>query len=238
MALFSAFVGLTLQQEVAAQTGVRVERLGDAPIIAPGQHPSIGDNIQGPSLIRVPDWVEDRLGTYYLYFADHKGAYIRLAYADDLLGPWRVHPAGSLQIADSYFLSARPELPPDEAERLRTQPTDLGHSRLVEATTPHIASPDVHVDDENRRIVMYFHGLEGVSQQLSRVATSADGIHFDARPRTASTSTLVPSLLAEPTCVRSSTMASPTSCRCRVSSTARVIRWAGSRRVHDSSTRT
>jgi hypothetical protein len=182
MALFSAFVGLTLQPEVAAQTGVRVERLGDAPIIAPGQHPSVGDNIQGPSLIRVPDWVEDRLGTYYLYFADHKGAYIRLAYADDLLGPWRVHPAGSLQIADSYFLSAPPELPPDEAERLRTQPTDLGHSRLVEATTPHIASPDVHVDDENRRIVMYFHGLEGVSQQLSRVATSADGIHFDARP--------------------------------------------------------
>ena len=83
---------------VAAQTGpgVRVERFLDSPIITPSLHPSIGENIQGPSLIRVPDWVENRLGTYYLYFADHKGRYIRLAYADDLLGPWQIHPAGSL----------------------------------------------------------------------------------------------------------------------------------------------
>jgi hypothetical protein len=29
---------------------------------------------------------------------------------------------------------------------------------------------------------MYFHGLEGVSQQLSRVAISSDGIRFQARP--------------------------------------------------------
>ena len=39
----------------------------------------MGDNINGPSLIRVPNWVEGRLSRYYLYFADHKGAYIRLA---------------------------------------------------------------------------------------------------------------------------------------------------------------
>ena len=41
---------------------VRVTRLGDGPIIGPALHPSIGVNIQGPSLIRVPDWIEDRLG--------------------------------------------------------------------------------------------------------------------------------------------------------------------------------
>ena len=69
--------------------GVRVERLLDAPIITPDLHPSIGVNIQGPSLIRVPDWVSEPLGAYYLYFADHKGSYIRLAYADDLLGRGR-----------------------------------------------------------------------------------------------------------------------------------------------------
>ena len=60
-------------------THVRVERLLDGPIIGPDLDPSIGQNIQGPSLIRVPDWVENRLGNYYLYFADHKGRYIRLA---------------------------------------------------------------------------------------------------------------------------------------------------------------
>jgi len=58
----------------------------------------------------------------------------------------------------------------------------LSHDVRTEATTPHIASPDVHVDDENRRIVMYFHGLDGVSRQVSRVATSADGIRFVVRP--------------------------------------------------------
>ena len=45
--------------------GVRVERLLDGPIITPDLHPSIGVNIQGPSLIRVPDWVPDPLGAYY-----------------------------------------------------------------------------------------------------------------------------------------------------------------------------
>ena len=163
---------------------MRVERLLNAPIITPDLHPSIGENIQGPSLIRVPEWVEDRLGAYYLYFADHKGRYIRLAYADDVLGPWKIHPPGSLQIADSYFLTTPPEVPTEEEERLRALPSRLGHDRFIEATTPHIASPDVHIDDENRRIVMYFHGLEGVSRQRSRVATSSDGIHFEARPET------------------------------------------------------
>ena len=185
LALAYGVLGVWARSGLEAQTtttAVRVERLLNAPIITPGLHPSIGENIQGPSLIRVPDWVENPLGAYYLYFADHKGQYIRLAYADDVLGPWRIHPPGSLQIADSYFLTAPPEVTPDEAARLRALPSNLGHDRLVEATTPHIASPDVHVDHENRRIVMYFHGLADVSRQLSRVATSRDGIHFAARP--------------------------------------------------------
>src|ERR1700760_4153419 len=87
---------------------VRASRLVDRPILTPELHPSIGVNIQGPSLIRVPDWVEGRLGAYYLYFADHKGSYIRLAYADALTGPWRVHPPGSLHLAQSGFLTAPP----------------------------------------------------------------------------------------------------------------------------------
>ena len=63
----------------APDTRVRVERLLDGSIIGPDLDRSIGYNIQGPSLIRVPGWVENRLGNYYLYFADHKGRYIRLA---------------------------------------------------------------------------------------------------------------------------------------------------------------
>ena len=175
-------VGLDAQ----APSNVRVERLLDAPIIAPGIHPSVGENIQGPSVIKVPEWVDDPLGDYYLYFADHKGLYIRLAYADDLLGPWTIHPPGSLQIQDSHFLAEPPAVSSDVAERLRASQERRGvpmsHDGLFEATTPHIASPDVQVDHQNQRIVMYFHGLDDVSTQLSRVATSSDGIHFDARP--------------------------------------------------------
>ena len=98
---------------------MHVTRLIDAPIITPGLHPSIGENIQGPSLIRVPDWVQPRLGTYYLYFADHKGSYIRLAYADDLRGPWEVYEPGSLQIADSHFLTKPPDAPSNLVEEIR-----------------------------------------------------------------------------------------------------------------------
>ena len=77
-------------------TSVKVTRLLDKPIIGPDLHPSIGVNIQGPSLIKVPEWIENPLGKYYLYFADHKGLYIRLAYADELAGPWNIYAPGTV----------------------------------------------------------------------------------------------------------------------------------------------
>ena len=50
-------------------------------------------------------------------------------------------------------------------------------------TTPHIASPDVIVDDARKRFVMAYHGLESFGTQLSRIAISTDGIHFTGRPQ-------------------------------------------------------
>ena len=165
---------------------MRVQRLLDGPIISADLHPSIGRNIQGPSMIRAPDWIESRLGDYYLYFADHKGRYIRLAYADSLLGPWRIHPPGSLQLEGSCFLTEPPKVTPEQVAqfevRLQQSRVVISHDLLLEITTPHIASPDVHVDQPGRRIVMYFHGLDGVGTQVTRVATSPNGIDFDAQP--------------------------------------------------------
>ena len=57
----------------------------------------------------------------------------------------------------------------------------IGHDPIKERTWPHIASPDLHINHENERIIMYFHGLESFGKQLTRVATSKDGIHFEAR---------------------------------------------------------
>jgi hypothetical protein len=84
------------------------------PSLTPDLHPSIGRNIQGPSAIRAPDWIEHRLGDYYLYFADHKGRYIRSGYARHLTGPWTVYAPGGLQLEKSCFLTEAPKPAPEQ----------------------------------------------------------------------------------------------------------------------------
>ncbi|MBL8383035.1 MAG: hypothetical protein JNM90_08185 [Burkholderiales bacterium] len=173
----------------APEPNFRAQRFAANPIIVPHMDARMGANVQGPSLIRVPPWIENPLGRYYLYFADHKGSYIRLAYADALAGPWRTHAPGALQLADSRFPAANLPLPPDAAIAPRAADLD-GHAPagtpgipdpIEDGVTAHIASPDVHVDEANRRIVMYYHGLERFRIQRTRVALSADGIAFTAR---------------------------------------------------------
>lgn len=131
----------------------RAERLAREPIIhpdLPGLEGERGANINGPSLIRVPDWVPSPLGRYYLYFAHHGGHYIRLAYADGLTGPWTVHEPGVLHMDDGPGVK-------------------------------HIASPDVLIDDEARQLCMYFHQPVPDLGQVSFVALSDDGLHWQVR---------------------------------------------------------
>lgn len=134
-------------------TTVHIERIGSEPIIKPHMDARMGDNINGPSLIRVPDWISKPLGRYYLYFAHHDGHYIRMAYADSIAGPWRTHEAGVLPLKNSHFKG-------------------------------HIASPDVHVDHNQQRIRMYYHGDDVPTgtggPQWTRAAVSPDGLNFQA----------------------------------------------------------
>ena len=159
-----------------------VKRVGDSPIIFPELDSSIGTNIQGPSAIRVPDWVENPLGNYYLYFADHKGSYIRLAYANQVEGPWRIHKPGALRIENSFFLTTPPRVSDEKSKQIRDYAKrtkiKFAHDIVKEVTAPHIASPDVLVDEQSKRIVMFFHGLEDVGVQVTRAAVSKDGINF------------------------------------------------------------
>jgi len=178
----------SLSISIAAKAdGVIVDRLLDGPIIFPSLHESVGDNIQGPSLIRVPDWVESPLGKYYLYFADHKGDFIRLAYADQLTGPWMIYAPGSLRLDQTNLPQAPQPLSGHQLKRIAEKMKAMGvdvdnfpHDPLKELTTPHIASPDVHVDHQREKIVMYFHGLKGPGQQVTRLAQSNNGIDFEA----------------------------------------------------------
>lgn len=148
-------------------SGVTVTRLLDQPIITPALDARMGTNIQGPSLIRVPDWIENPLGKYYLYFSEHKGEYIRLAYADELTGPWTVYSPGTLQLSQSYF----PETCP---------PCSVPEDSVLPAYA-HIASPDVIVREDRNELVMYVHGREPMVQ-VTRLATSRNGIDFEGAP--------------------------------------------------------
>jgi hypothetical protein len=135
------------------QMPIVITRSPHNPIVHPGSDASILGNINGPSLIRVPSWIPNPLGRYYLYFAHHQGKFIRMAYADNVLGPYTIYAPGVLPIGETLF------------ER-------------------HIASPDVHIDNDNRVLGMFYHGAgftgpkhENLGQNTC-YAGSSDGLTF------------------------------------------------------------
>jgi hypothetical protein len=154
------------------------------PLITTATSPSLGDNVNGPSVIRVPAWVPDPLGRFYMYFAHHMGAFIRLAYADRLDGPWRIHEPGVLPVAATAFQRPQPD-PPENLENFYT----------------HVASPEAYVDAARRRLILWVHGWytagnrwpagepaarEWARQhgygQFTQAAISSDGRNFEVQP--------------------------------------------------------
>lgn len=105
-------------------------------------------------VIRIIDVIRDlengKKVRYYLYFADHKGKFIRLAYANRPEGPWKVHASGAHQLSQSFFADhiASPETVVDEeSHKIRL----YYHGLTPEERTQH-----------------------------TRVALSDDGVHFSA----------------------------------------------------------
>ncbi len=130
---------------------VEARRIGNGPIITAADLPDDdGVNINGPSVIAAPDWLPNRLGKFYLYFAHHHGRYIRLAYADHVEGPWTVYAPGTLSLGDVTALCR-----------------------------DHLASPEVIVDHGRCEIRMYFHAYEAQGKrQRTYLAVSPNGIAF------------------------------------------------------------
>src|SRR5678815_710341 len=127
---------------LAAQSppAVSVKRLATNPLITVKSSPTLEGNVNGPSIIRVPAWVEKPLGKYYMYFANHRGYFIRLAYADAIEGPWKIHEPGVLHVKDTALYRSQPD-----------------RSRFGGNNTP-LASPEAFVDTARRRIVLWAHG--------------------------------------------------------------------------------
>ena len=122
------------------------------PIITPDMlKESNGNNINGPSLIKVPKWIKNPLGKYYLYFANHDGKYIRLAYSDNIEFGWKIYHPGTLKLENTICKT-------------------------------HIASPDVHINEKNKTIEMYYHG-DIEKGQKTFLSTSKDGINFNSEDK-------------------------------------------------------
>lgn len=143
----AALSGATAVAMKPMPDGPRAVRFKQNPIIHP-QLGAIGDNINGPSLIRAPKWLPKPLGRYYLYFADHNGKYIRLAYANRLEGPWSVYEPGTLKLDETVCNGhiASPDVHVDEVKR------------------------------ELR--MYFHGPVKAVNRQVTLVATSKDGIQF------------------------------------------------------------
>lgn len=193
---FVAGLPVASQRPEAAQSavapGVRAMRLPQNPLITLKSSPTLGDDINGPSIIRVPSWIEHPLGRYYMYFAHHMGMHIRMAYAEAITGPWHVYEPGVLRVENTAFYRPQPD-PPENLENFYT----------------HVASPEVFVDDANKRLVLWFHGwwTEGAMwpvgpaaaqawarqhgyAQNTQSAESSDGLHFAVKPSITKTSYL------------------------------------------------
>ncbi len=148
--------------------------LNDAPLIHVDDHPELAGNVNGPSLIVAPDWLPDPPGRYLLYFAHHEGHSIRMAASDRLTGPWRLL-APPLTLEQSLFAVHRPPATDWHEEARKDIEND------ADGDYPHIASPDVWVDHENRQVRLYYHGRLSDCRQRSRVAISRDAVNFSAR---------------------------------------------------------
>ncbi|MCM8532281.1 MAG: discoidin domain-containing protein, partial [Lentisphaeraceae bacterium] len=142
-----------------------------------------GSNINGPSVIRLPDWLADEdkahpNAVYYMYFGHHGGKYIRLAWAENLEGPWTIFNTGT---NDDPRVNGRGVL-------------DLGSADEIEFPSGarvynHIASPDIVIDHEKQEFALYFHGPANSTTdgnkhfdtwyQKSFVATSKYGLNFN-----------------------------------------------------------
>ena len=154
---------------------------------------NLAGNINGPSVIRVPDWIpaSERVNpnaVYYMYFAHHVGFNIRLAWAESLNGEWRLFNTGNAPdrawgVNGNNTGTQTPRtgvLSLSSGNTGNNRVESNGGSNLI-AANGHIASPDVHVDNVNQRILMYYHApYTEINGQNTFVATSKYGLNFNA----------------------------------------------------------
>lgn len=130
-----------------------------------------------PSVIRVPTWINaaeraDTNANYYMYYGTHGGRHIRMKWAQALDGPWT-----DFDLGGTFNGQSRRGVYDTQADATRE-------------SFDHAAAPDVHVDDANQRIIMYYHGQNQPSvttsggtrasrRHESFVTMSSSGLNFN-----------------------------------------------------------
>ncbi len=184
--LIILFPSVLIGQDTIFQT--TITRLnGGNPIIDQSWFANAGitnyeaENINGPCLVRIPDWVSpanrvDNSAVYYLYFGHHSGDYIRMAWSANIEGPYHLFNAGN---------NNDPAYPGRGV-------FDLGSSDEVKWTGGarlynHIASPQVLLDSVNQQFILLLHGKANgaydndfsTNNQRTLAATSPYGLNFN-----------------------------------------------------------
>ncbi|MEM6333226.1 MAG: PEP-CTERM sorting domain-containing protein [Planctomycetota bacterium] len=146
-------------------------------LIAGGESIGPQDSINGPSMMYIPDGTPNKLADYYLYFADHGGDHIKMAYGNSPTGPFTLYNPndGVMTLRDTAS---------------NTQSTSDG--RFIDfgnglGVGEHIASPDVTFDATTGMFNMTYHGERfrqqtdgswNAGSQRSFAAFSTDGLNF------------------------------------------------------------
>ncbi len=178
LGIFLLMVSATFAQKI------EIRRLnGGEPIVSlasfrqAGYPEKEGENINGPCLIRLPDWLPrekraDKRANYYLYFGHHHGLYIRLAWSERVAGPFYLV---DREVGKSAFTLGELDSGKKDIRRVLSEEISM---------RGHVSSPIVVVDHEKRLFKMYCHAYgvwNRTNEKLGQKtfwATSSDGLSF------------------------------------------------------------
>lgn len=107
-------------------------------------------NICNPCLVKVPDWCKNKLADYYLFYADHKGKFIKLAYSNNLFSKWKIKKGGVI------------------------------HIRQFNDAINHIASPEIYIDSKKKEVILFTHShSKSQVGQWTYISKSKDALNFE-----------------------------------------------------------
>ena len=116
-----------------------------------------------------------------------------MAYSDSINGRWTIYNDKILSLKNSTLITYRTTQSnlkdvfnhnnSNETFALLSQLDFKKNNTSVDSNDPHIASPEIIINNESKEIVMFFHGMVSGNIQKSKIAISKDGLNFNAKSK-------------------------------------------------------